>query len=153
MGAVTWKPESRWTIDVCADYEQRDGPSDRTLLQAFAGFKTENLRWGFQYSHQDRGTSPPLELASGYFVTRTSERTNAVLRVDRLFEPSPKGNDISYYPFDPSAPATMLIAGMEYAATERIFITPNALVIHYDHDDAGNRPETDSFAPYLFSTD
>ena len=143
MGAVTWKPEARWTIDVYADYEERDGPSDRTLLQAFAGFKTENLRWGVQYSHQDRKDDPPLELASGYLVARTGTKTNAVFRVDRLFEPSPKGDGISYYPFDPSAPATMLIAGLEYAATERIFITPNVLSILYDHNDQGQQPDTD----------
>ncbi len=143
MSAIAWKPDARWTMDLYADYEDQGGPTDRTTLQAFAGFKTENLRWGLQYSNQDREDDPPLELASGFLVTRTSKKTNLVLRVDRLFEPSPKGDDIDYLPFDPSATATMLIAGLEFAAAERVSITPNTVIIRYDHDDEGQRPETD----------
>jgi len=143
MGAVSWKPESRWTVDFYTDYEDRDGPADRTTLQAFAGFKTDDFRWGLQYSNQDREDDPPLELASGFLVTRTSKKTNLVLRVDRLFEPSPRGDGIDYLPFDPSARATMLIAGLEFAAAERISITPNTVIIRYDPNDEGDRPKTD----------
>jgi len=143
MGAVTWSPEPRWTIDLYADYEDHSGPADRATLQAFAGYKAGNLRWGVQYSNQDRQDDPPLELASGFLVKRTSEKSSLIVRVDRLIEPSPRGDNIDYLPFDPSATATMLIAGLELAAAERISITPNAVVIRYDHNDAGERPETD----------
>lgn len=61
----------------------------------------------------------------------------------RLFEPSAPDDDIDYLPFDPSASATMLIAGLEFATAERISSTPNGVVIRYDHDDQGQRLETD----------
>lgn len=143
MGALSWKPGAPWTIDLYADHEQRDGPTDRETFQVFAGYRTEDLRWGLQYANQDRENDPPLELASGYLVTRTGASTSLVLRLDRLFEPSPKGDDIDYLPFDPSAPATMLIAGLEFAAAEHVFLTPNVVLIHYDRDDQGQRPDDD----------
>jgi len=62
---------------------------------------------------------------------------------DRLIQPSPRGNNISYLPFDPSAPATMFIAGLEYQASPHIFITPNTVLTRYDRDDEGVRPRTD----------
>ena len=143
MGGVSWKPEPHWTFDLYADHDERDGPKDRTLFQAFAAYTTDDLRWGVLYGYQDRQDDPPLELASGYFVKRTSEKTSMVLRVDRLIEPSPSGDNIDWLPFDPAAPATMLIAGLEFRAHEKFFIAPNTAVIYYDQDDLGQRADTD----------
>ena len=64
-------------------------------------------------------------------------------RVDRLFEPSPRGNDISYIPFDPSAPATLFIGGAEFEISPHVTMTPNVLYTRYDVDDAGVRPQDD----------
>ena len=143
MGALNWKPASAWTIDLYADHEVRDGPHDRSTWQVFAGYHTDSFRWGLQYANQDRQDDPPLELASAYLVARTGENTSLVLRADRLFEPSPRGDDIDYLPFDPSAPATMLVAGLEFAVTEQAFITPNLVLIRYGHDEQGQRPDED----------
>ena len=130
-------------VDLYADYEERAGASDRRMLQAFAGFETGSLRWGMQYSHQDRGEDPPLELASGFLVAESGARSNVILRVDRLFEPSPRGDDISYLPFDPSANATTLLAGVEFRPAAHYYFTPNAVIKRYDRNDAGERPATD----------
>jgi hypothetical protein len=71
------------------------------------------------------------------------EKTRLVGRLDRLIKPSPKGNNISYLPFDPSAAATTLFAGVEFQPSPHFFVTPNAVVTYYDRNDEGIRPETD----------
>lgn len=143
MGALVLKPWPHWTFDLYADYEWLSGNSDRTTFQIFAGYETDNLRWGFQYSHQDRQEDPRLELASTFIVAKMNDRTAVIGRVDRLMEPSPKGNDISYLPFDPTARATMLIGGLEFQLTQYLIMTPNTVVTIYDMNDQGIKPKTD----------
>ncbi len=84
------------------------------MLQGFVARETEDLRWGLLYAKQDRGEDPPLELASAFLGVKLDERNSVIGRIDRLIEPSPKGDGISYLPFDPSAPATMYLAGYEF---------------------------------------
>lgn len=143
MGAISWKPAPDWIMDFYIDYEGRDGSVDRTTMQAFASYQTEKLAWGIQYSWQDREDDPPLELASTFIRSQLVEKVRLVGRVDRLFEPSPRGDDIAYLPFDPSAKATTLFAGFEYHATPHFYITPNIVYTHYDKNDDGFRPESD----------
>jgi hypothetical protein len=78
-------------------------------------------------------------------VGRLSERASLVGRVDRLLEPSPKGDGISYLPMDPSARATMIFAGVEFRLNPHLALTPNAVVTTYDRNDQGVRPETDIY--------
>ncbi len=153
MTAASWQPDPRWTIDLYADYEVLPGETDRRTLQGFVGFESDALRWGLQYSHQDRQDDPGVELASAFLVARTGNRSNMVLRVDRLFEPSVKGDDIDYLPFDPSARATLLIAGFEFRPAERYAVTPNVVVKRYDEDDSGQRPDTDVHLRLTFFLD
>jgi len=145
MGALGWQPAPGWTIDLYADYEAVDGPHDRSTLQAFAAYQAERWRWGIQYSNQDRQEDSPLELASAFVVSRLTGRTSLVGRVDRLLEPSPKGDGISYLPMDPSARATMMFAGVEFQLHPHLALTPNVVVTTYDHNDQGIRPETDVY--------
>ena len=60
-------------------------------------------------------------------------------------EPSPKGDNISYIPFDPTSRATMFLAGWEYRLSDHFRVTPNTIVISYDRNDDNVRPETDFF--------
>lgn len=143
MGALSWSLSPRWIFDLYADYEKIPGPRDRTTFQIFVGYKIDALRWGFQYSNQDRQDDPRLELASAFVVGRLGKRTSLVGRVDRIMEPSPKGDNISYLPFDPSAQATFFIGGVEYRVTPYLTITPNSVLTIYDTNDQGIRPNTD----------
>ena len=52
-------------------------------------------------------TGPPT-------AAKRPEELGLVGRIDRLIEPSPRGNDIDYIPFDPSAPATLYLAAFEH---------------------------------------
>lgn len=143
MGALGWQPAPGWTLDLYADYEALDGPRDRSTLQAFLGYQSERWRWGMQYSDQDRQDDPPLELASAFIVRQVSQHASLVGRVDRLLEPSPKGDGIAYLPMDPSARATTVFAGVEFRFNSHVALTPNAVVTAYDRNDQGLRPETD----------
>jgi hypothetical protein len=150
MGALTWNPSPGWTVDLYADYEELTGSSDSSTLQAFVSYETETWRWGAQYSNEGWEGERPLELASTYAVGQVGAKTSLVGRVDRLFKPSPKGNNISYLPFDPSAPATFFIAGVEIQVSPSFFITPNTVVIAYDQNDQGIRPKTDFYLRLTF---
>jgi hypothetical protein len=118
MGGLSWRPASDWVLDFYVDYEKLEGPTDRTTLQGFAGYATDELRFGLQYSNQDREDDPPLELASIFAVKSLSAATSLIGRVDQLFEPSPKGDNISYLPFDPRARATFFVVGLEWRVSQ-----------------------------------
>ncbi|MDH4107439.1 MAG: hypothetical protein OEW35_03920 [Gammaproteobacteria bacterium] len=143
MGALTWSAGERWTVDAYLDHEKLSGPTDRTTWQLFAAFDGASLRWGAQYSSQDRQSDPPLELASIYVVSDLGERASLVGRIDRLFEPSVRGENISYLPFDPSAPATMFIGGLEFRRSPKLRLTPNIVYTRYERNDEGFRPDSD----------
>ena len=143
MWALSWEPAPNWIIDLYSDHERLRGPTDRTTIQIFVGYQTDMLSWGAQYSHQDREEDPTLELASAFVWNRVGDKTRLVGRVDRLIKPSPRGNNISYLPFDPTAPATMLIGGLEFQPSPHFFLTPNFVWTRYDRNDEGVRPGTD----------
>jgi hypothetical protein len=145
MAALTWKPAPHWTLDFYVDRQIQPGPSDVTSAQVYLSRITDTWRWGMQYSYADRQTAPPLDLASAWAVKPVGERTSLIGRIDRVFEPSPKGNNIAYIPFDPTAPATLYLLAYEYRASPNFTLTPNAVVVDYDRNDEGVRPTTDVY--------
>jgi hypothetical protein len=153
MGALTWLLSSGVQVDLYADYEKRAGETDRNTWQVFAGQKKDTLRWGLQYSHQDRQDDPKLELASVFVVARLREDLSAIARIDRLLEPSPRGDGIAYIPFDPSARATMSLAGLEFRFASWFRITPNVVWTTYDRNSEGVRPDDDLHLRLTFFLD
>lgn len=153
MGAVTWQPSNSLYVDMYLDHERLAGPIDRTTVQVFAGYRTDSRRWGIQYSHQDRQDDPVLELASAFFVQSLPNAFSLVGRVDRILQPSPKGDNISYIPFDPTAPATMILAGIEYRFSPVFRVTPNVIWTTYGINSDGVRPEDDLHLRLTFFLD
>ena len=143
--AINWTPAPRWNMDFYLYRESRRGPRDITAVQAYLSRITESLRWGIQYSHVDREEDSPLKLASTYLVKKTGAKTSLIGRIDRIFEPSPRGNNIAYIPFDPTAPATMFLGAWEYRWLPNLKLTPNLIVIDYDKNDEGETPRTDFY--------
>ena len=143
MGAISWKPAPNWVFDLYIDYQGFSGPTDNSTIQGFIAYQDEQRAWGLQYSNQDREEDAPLELASTFFRTRVADKTTLIGRIDRLFEPSPRGDDIAYLPYDPSAKATTVFAGVEYQASPHFYITPNIVYTRYDRNDEGYRPDSD----------
>ena len=153
MGAVTWKPSEELYVDLGIDFERLAGPTDRTTWQLFAGYKSNTRRWGAQYSYQDRESDPRLELASAFFVQSLPKKFTLVGRVDRILQPSPKGNNIAYIPFDPTAKATMLLAGLEYRFSPVFRLTPNVIWTTYGINPDGIRPDDDLHLRLTFFVD
>ena len=153
MGALTWRPSERWTLDFYLGFEWLTGPRDRSTFQVFVAYEKDKLRWGFQYSNQNRQEDPRLELASAYVVRKLGVKTSLVARVDRLMQPSPKGNNISYIPFDPSAKATFFLGGVEFRLSPHLRLTPNTIVTTYDRNDEGVQPRTDFHLRLTFFLD
>jgi hypothetical protein len=153
MGALTYKPRDNLYLDFYVDNEELDGPVDRTTGQIFAGFESASFRWGLQYAYQDREEDPRLEVASAFAVRSLAGGQRLIGRIDRIIEPSPSGNNISYIPFDPTASATMVIGGIEFSVGEHLRITPNILSISYDTNDDGIRPDSDLHLRLTFFLD
>jgi hypothetical protein len=143
MGAVTWKPAPGWTVDLYADYEDLRGAGQRSTVQAFLAWQGQDVRWGMQYSNQNRRGDPPIDLASVFLVKNLGQSTSLVGRVDRLLKPSPKGNNIAYLPMDPSASATTFLGGVAFQLLPHVSLTPNTVVTAYDRSDQGDQPRTD----------
>jgi hypothetical protein len=140
MGAVSFEPDSHWVIELYVGFEAaRRQQNDRRTLQAFLGYRTETMRFGMQYSDQDRGNDPGIELASLFGVADLSEDWSLLARIDRLFEPSVRGENIDYLPFDPEARATLSILGIEARPYPFFSIIPNVEHIRYD-DPPGQEP-------------
>ena len=144
MGAVSWEPNPNWVFEFYGDFEDPFSEGDgRRTLQGFLGYRTETARLGLQYSHQDRNDSQGVELASLFGVVDFSENWSLLGRVDRLFEPSIRGEDIAYLPFDPDATATLLILGVEARPFKFFSLIPNIEYIQYD-DPSGPEPKPDN---------
>jgi hypothetical protein len=141
MAAVSWEPNSNWVVELYGDFEDpwREGDGRRTL-QGFLGYRTDTTRFGLQYSDQDRGTDPGIQLASLFGVVDFSENWSVLGRVDRLFEPSIRGEDIAYLPFDPDAKARLFILGVEARPFKFFSLIPNIEYIQYD-DPSGPEPK------------
>ena len=96
MGAVTWRGPTGFLIDAYMDYESRPGPYDRSTWQFLVGKKTAQYTLGFEYTNQDRGEDPDLELATVMGVMKLAGPWSVMGQLHRLFKPSVKGNDIAY---------------------------------------------------------
>lgn len=143
MAAISYHPTKALVFDFYADYEKLAGETDRSTLQFFAGYKTDKLRWGLQYAYQDRQEDPTLELFSAFIVKKLVKEYNFIGRIDRVMEPSPRGNNIAYLPFDPNSKATFFVAGMEFPVHKYLTLTPNVVFTTYDKQSGAPTPSND----------
>ena len=145
MAAVNWKVSDHWLLVFYLDYEERPGPTDIATAQIFAAYQAEGIRAGAQYFYRDRGIETRGELASAFVVKDAGPRSSVIGRIDRITEPSIKGDNISYIPFDPRSAATKLLTGFELRVSDHFRITPNTILISYDRNEDGIQPATDFF--------
>ena len=143
MGALTWRGPSGWLMDAYLDWESRPGPYDRHTRQLLVGKKTEQYTLGIEYTNQDAGQDPDLELASVMGVLKLRGSWSLMGQLHRLFKPSVKGNDIAYIPFDPTAKATNLVAGLEYRFNKHFTLSPNIVWTRYGVNESGVVPDSD----------
>ena len=145
MAAISYHPTKKLVFDFYADYEKLAGETDRSTLQFFTGYKSDETRWGLQYSYQDRQEDPTLELFSAFYIRKLFQKYDLITRVDRILEPSPRGNNISYLPFDPNAKATFFVVGMEFPLYTYLSLTPNIVLTTYDKQSGVPTPSNDLY--------
>ena len=143
MGGITWRGSTGLLIDAYIDSESRPGAYDRSTVQFLVGKKTEQYTLGLEYLNQDRGEDPDLELATLMGVKKLGGPWSVMAQLHRLFKPSVKGNDIAYIPFDPTAKATNLVAGVEYRVNPHFTVSPNIVWTHYGVNELGVKPDDD----------
>ena len=143
MGAVTFHPHEELLFDLYADFENRPGPTNRTTFQFFGMYRTEGGRVGLQYAHQDRDADPDLDLLSLFGVLDLGEKITLLGRVDRTLDPNPAGDTIAYLPFDPTAEATLIIAGVDFKVHPKVSFIPNVEAVLYDGQGGAPDPDND----------
>jgi len=148
--AFTYMPENRqFFADLYVDYldESEDENEDNAWsFQLFGGWNGESNYAGLQYFQRDWDNNPAekFRIASFYWVhTFKDGHLNLVGRIDRLLDPSIKGNGIDYIPFDPTAKATAIFTGVDIKLHRYVGIMPNVKYVTYDTNDEGIRPDDD----------
>jgi len=145
--ALGIKSGNGFTLEVYGDYNFLPGEADRFTFQAYGSWRGETGRVGVQYAHQIRemGPVPDLELDifSVFGVLNVSERLTLLGRYDRMFDPNPSADGISYLPMSPNAKSNLVIAGIDIAVTEHLSIIPNVEAVFYSAVGPLDAPDTD----------
>jgi hypothetical protein len=144
--SLSGKLPGGFVLEGYADYDERPGHTSRYTLQGFAAYQTKSFRAGAQFAHQNRQMGSDeddiqLRIASVFAASKLSEKVRAFGRVDRLLDANPSGGKISYLPFDSSAKAYHLLAGVDFSPVSNVQVIPNIQIVYYDEVD-GERPDT-----------
>ncbi|APF19294.1 hypothetical protein Calab_3602 [Caldithrix abyssi DSM 13497] len=140
------KPVKNLLIDLYGDWDNNPGKTDWYTFRGFMAYKTEQFRVGLLYTHQVReligAKDLKLDMGSVFAVAKVMKKTNAIMRIDRCFDPDPAGNTIAYIPFDPTARSTLIISGIDYAFDSDVHLMPNLETVLYDKTN-GVTPDED----------
>ncbi len=147
MLAVGLHPSANLVFQVYGDWNDNPGRNDWYTAQAFAAYKSKKVRVGVQYAHQVRnvanGTDLNLDIASFFAVLKTSPKTAILGRIDHSFDPNPKGEGISYIPFDKTAESTFIVGGLDLTPIPDVHLMPNIELVVYGQNNNGVTPDTD----------
>ena len=132
----------------------RDGDTDRSIYQIFAGYRQPRFRGAFQVPTGTPGTwrtgnDLDLDLYSGFGVFDiVRQKWTVFARVDRFDDPNPDGAGIAYLPIDPRANYTFSLTGVEFYLLPSVRFSPTS-----KRSGTGNSPTArrsrpmSSFAP------
>lgn len=154
MLAIGLHPTANIIIQAYGDWNDNPGDNDWYTAQAFAAYKSKKARVGVQFAHQVRnvanGTDLNLDIASFFAVLKTSPKTALFGRIDHSFDPNPKGEGISYIPFDKTAESTFIVGGLDLTPIPNVHLMPNLELVVYGQNDAGITPDTDAIPRVTF---
>lgn len=147
-------PAEEIIVEVYGDWNDNPGDNDWFTVQGFAAYKAQETRIGMQFAHQNRKVEGrediALEVGSLFLTVNVGGKTNVFARIDRMFDPNPQGEKISYIPFDPTAKSTFIVAGLDFTPIKNVHLMPNVEVVIYDENDAGVQPATDAIPRFTF---
>ncbi len=139
-------------VEVYGDWEERPGDTNRYTWQGFLGFQKEKYRLGAQILQQTRQTPAAdlkLEVASFFAAAQLREKLWGYVRFDHGFDPFLDGPTIDYLPFDNTAEANFVIAGVDFEPVKQVHIMPNIEYTFYQ-ETAGLSPDADAIPRLTF---
>ncbi len=147
MLALGYKLTDNLTLEGYVDWDDRPGDQDRYTYQGFLSYEKGLFRAGAQVLNQTRksGTGADdlnLAVASFFTVFPLASQTKGIVRLDRLFDPNPDGDSISYLPFSSAAKSTFLLLGVDYELAPTVHFIPNIELVVYDSAN-GADPDAD----------
>ena len=146
MLSLGYKLTPELTFEIYGDWNDNTASTDWFTWQGFLGYQKDKTRAGLQYVQQDRQSSGPdikQRLLSAFGCTGVAPKLNLFARVDRMFDPNPQGDRISYLPFATNAKSTLLIGGIDFVPAKNVNLMPNVEVVLYDGAAGGDNPSTD----------
>lgn len=137
MGAFQIKFTQNLSFEFYGDYAQGSGHRDCWTYQGFLGWKKENYRIGFQIAHQVRkqgfeNKNLKINVYSLFGVLNIYENLTILLRFDRMNNPLPWGQSISYVPMNSSVPFYLFIAGLDFHPIKDVSFIPNIMIVSYE---------------------
>ncbi len=146
--SLGFHPVKGLTFQAYVDYDDRPNGKHRETYMGFSGYGNDDFRIGALYIRQNRRVGPntddlKLDVFSIFGVHRFNEKVTGFARYDRMFDPNPEGDKISYIPFDPTAKSHFILAGIDYNAAPTVKIIPNVEIIKYSENSASVSPDTD----------
>ncbi|GBD87251.1 hypothetical protein BMS3Abin03_01179 [bacterium BMS3Abin03] len=152
--SVAFFPTKEFVIEIYGDYADRTGNTDWYTLQAFLGYQTKTIRTGLLFADQTRqkedAANQKLRLASFFLVDAVSEHVSLLGRVDRILDPNPQGDKISFVPFDPTVKSTFFILGADWHPVKDVSFIPNVEIVKYDENNEGVSPANDVIGRVTF---
>ena len=134
--AVGYSKPTGFAVEGFYGHFARDGDTDRSIYQIFAGYRQPKFRGAFQYYRNTRnvanGNDLDLDLYSGFGIFDiVRQKWTVFARVDRFDDPNPDGAGIAYLPIDPRAKYTFFLTGVEYYLLPSVRFTPNIETVSY----------------------
>lgn len=152
MLSIHHKLTENWIVEAYGDFNSFAEDEYWTTLQGFAGYQTENTSLGLLYARQFRNNPDvipghsqdvTLEIASIFARTSFTDQTSGFLRIDRMFDPNPDGEGISYIPMSNEAKPTFIVGGMDFLIESGIHLIPNIEAVMYGESAQGTTPKSD----------
>ena len=141
-------PTKEIIVEVYGDLALHADSAHVFTVQGFAAYQAEKGRAGVQFvrqTHQQAGDADDvnLEIVSGFVVAQLVEKVSVFARFDHMFDVNGSGGGISYIPFDDTAKANFIVAGLDLAPDKNVHIMPNVEIVLYEEPDGGTKPDTD----------
>lgn len=135
MVSVGYYPNKTFLIEGYVDTESRPENENRHTYQVFSAVKGDRSRIGFLLTRINRNRislEDNFDLASVFIVQSIAEKVNYLFRYDKMFNPNPAGEKISYLPFDQKSKSNLLIWGLDYQVNKNLSLIPNAELVLYE---------------------
>ncbi len=135
------------------NHTSKDEGEKESVVSLFLAYRQKWGRLGTMYVRKDAekdDSDTDISLFSAFGVFTLSENLDLLLRYDKVMDPNPKGNGISYLRMSGLNPSNLIIAGLAYKINKNIQFIPNIEYTFYDEEN-GIDTDSDLIARLTFS--